>query len=335
VSDADCPKCGSDNPEAARFCRRCGEKMSGAPAPAAASNALRLAGTTEVEAFGVTGMRFRPDGKTLATTSLQGGIRFWNAGDLSPAGDFPVKGTTSLAFSPDGKRIAVGDWSGRVFILDASTGARIAKLSRWFGKTVRSLAFHPEGDLLASGEKEGKVFLWNTASRKKIGRIAQKTFMGKGLAFSPDGSVVVVRGWMDRASILKVPGGEELRVVSGDMEEEKSSFTAIAFHPDGKSLLSAGEGTIRLWDFRSGEETRTIVKDSYEFASVTADPGGSMLAAGTEDGEVTLWDFADGTKLAVQAAHKSDVDTVVFSPDGALLASGGYMDKKVKLWTVR
>jgi WD40 repeat protein len=67
---------------------------------------------------------------------------------------------TALAFSSDGKLAAVGDEKCNLFLLDMSSGCRVATAASHQGP-ITALSFSPDGKRLASGGSDGRVMIWN------------------------------------------------------------------------------------------------------------------------------------------------------------------------------
>lgn len=106
-----------------------------------------------------------------------------------------------------------------------------------------------------------------------------------------------------------------------------------AFAPDGKKAVSASaDGSLRLWDTRTGKELRRLDGHSGRVWCVAFAPDGRRIASGGFDGSVRVWDLATGRETR-RFAHNDYVRSVVFSHDGRFILSGGD-DKLVRLWNL-
>lgn len=104
---------------------------------------------------------FSPDGKFIATTSLDNTTRLWGITSGKELMRVYLKGRgESVIFSPNGKYIAcsISDNTARVW--DSHTGQEAAKML--FNGPVIALAFSPDGKLLAaaSADRTARVWLW-------------------------------------------------------------------------------------------------------------------------------------------------------------------------------
>ena len=68
---------------------------------------------------------------------------------------------------------------------------------------------------------------------------------------------------------------------------------AVAFHPDGTRLASAGrDRAVWLWDLARGEEVARLQGHTSYVWSLAFSPDGATLASGSGDFTVRLWDTA-------------------------------------------
>jgi WD40 repeat protein len=116
----------------------------------------------------VTSLAYSPDGLTLASGSLQCGVRLWNVNQVGD--ELPLvlsseigrhDGTIhSAAFSPDGATLATAAADGCINLWSASTGALLTTLQGHHGP-VQMVAFSPDGLTLASGGNDGTIKIWS------------------------------------------------------------------------------------------------------------------------------------------------------------------------------
>ena len=110
---------------------------------------------------------------------------------------------------------------------------------------------------------------------------------------------------------------------------------SVAFSPDGKTLASAShDGSIKLWDGASGNNTATLRGHTSGASTLTFSPDGKSLASAGGDKIIELWDLNSRTvAVTVETGHTDTIVSLAFSPSGKTLASGS-QDNTTKLWDV-
>lgn len=130
----------------------------------------------------------------------------------------------------------------------------------------------------------------------------------------------------------------ELRVgeIVGEHKKCEGHFAPVyggAFAPDGKKAVSASaDGSLRLWDTKTGKELRRLDGHSGRVWCVAFAPDGRRIVSGGFDGSVRIWDLVTGRETR-RFSHNDYVRSVVFSQDGDFVLSGGD-DKLVRLWNL-
>jgi WD40 repeat protein len=230
------------------------------------------------QVFAVT---FSPDGRLLASSSIDGTIRLSDPATgrvVQELSTGPAPTPAPLAFSPDGETLAAGSANGAVNLWVVKTGQPREPVRGHVG-FVHAVAFSPDGRWLASGGLDGSVQLIDRARGTRV-----HPFRGGGrvtcLAFSPDSRTLAaasagpgpsVRLW-DVATRAK-------RTVTG----ATGRVLGLAFHPQGNRIATGSlDGTARLWDTAAGAGRGRVFhfRHAGPAAAVAFSPSGRHLAIG-------------------------------------------------------
>jgi WD40 repeat protein len=204
----------------------------------------------------VISVTFSPDGQILAA----GGVEAWpNAAVWTYAVDSwePLArlaefwNIPALAYSPDGQFLVGGGTSRTVRIWRTSDG--VSRSSLYHAGQVSSLDVSPDGSTIASGLcaasgannvcSRGAVWLWDLAAGTLINKLADFPDWVQGVAFSPDGSLVMGGSRDGMLGFYSMSDLQSVRVA-----DSPGGVGALAYSADGRYLASGGDsGQIHLW----------------------------------------------------------------------------------------
>jgi WD40 repeat protein/serine/threonine protein kinase len=276
-----------------------------------------------------------------------------------------------IKYVPTGQRRSASERirSGFVRLWDTATGRKRATLSGHEG-SVHAVAFRPDGQVLASAGDDGVIRWWETGTQKPCGVLSGHQGIVYGLAFSPDGRWLASAGEDKSVRLWDAHTGREIRVLkdhtnavfcvafsrngllaSAGYEDtvrvwdaatgkavralvvnDSTPVAAVAFHPDGRGLVSIGaDRTVHVWDSQTGKEIATLSGLPNLGTSAAISPDGRWLAFGTLDQTVSLRRTGALSLGWRYRGHAGGVNAVAFSPDGKWLASGS-ADRTVKVW---
>ncbi|MEV6305205.1 hypothetical protein AB0M02_37735 [Actinoplanes sp. NPDC051861] len=148
----------------------------------------------------------------------------------------------------------------------------------------------------------------------------------ENLVFSRDGSLLAASG-ADTTVIVDTGTGRQVKRVRG---------TALAFTPDGRSLISMDQQWLHWIDLATGTTARSLAVGIDATSIQLASDQRTVVALFEEAGEVGIWEapFRTGPRILSPWTSQSSSGGrhIHLSPDGRLIATAG--GDRVNLWNV-
>jgi|GEM_PF-1021532 len=288
----------------------------------------------------IASVALAPDGNSLAVVDVDSDLNLFSVDERRKPTTFQRKtgGKFNLvAFSPDGETIATGGsgvfGNSEIKLWDKSNGKEIRKLEGYANK-LYTIGLSPSGSKLAVADDYSTIHIWNLSGGNAVKSISAQdghtvrtiTSDSTGLpsiTFSPDSNSIAVGSFAGTEIFDADTGKLQVKLDGAKLDY---SGNPLAYMPDGKSLVIAGDKDLSLWDLKTASIAKTFGRYSLENwlsrpTSIAVDPSGRYLAGSSTDGTTRLWDVNSGKEVRSLCGQKSVVDSLAFSPDGKLIAT--------------
>ncbi|MFL5341267.1 MAG: sigma-70 family RNA polymerase sigma factor, partial [Gemmataceae bacterium] len=223
----------------------------------------------------------------------------------------------NVGFTPDGRTVITVDHrDGTVRVWDVASGKELRKFPVLRDQEkngqyhVWHTALSPDGRTIAATYQPGPGFfatttvrLYDVATGRETYELPGHYYYVDGLAFSPDGQLLVTAG------------------------NELSDFTQ-------KQLKLPNGNQVFVWNVAGGQRLPAVRNGLPIGATCAASsPDGRTIATALADGTIRLWEVASWTARAEFKGHRDRVDSMTFAADGRLLTGG--LDTTVLAWDTR
>jgi WD40 repeat protein/serine/threonine protein kinase len=316
----------------------------------------------------VTAVAYSPDGKWIASGSLDNTIKIWDSQNGFEARSFNghTGEVSCVAFVTGAKQIVSGSQDNTIKIWETQLDQPNLK---GHVRPVTGVAYSPDNTCLASASKDNTLKIWNILRGEELRTLTGHTDVVTSLAFIPNSKRIVSGSYDKSVRIWDFQSGRAIhvlsdhtnavlcvaaspvgnRVASGsqdnsfvlwDGETGKKIFTkshpgavtCIAFSHDGNRLISGSRnGTLKIWNAGTGEEVQTINAHTGPVTSVAFSSNDQEAVSACEDSTLVIWDIQTGRERHSLKGHLRGVRCAAYNSDGSRIVSGSE-DNSVKIW---
>lgn len=246
---------------------------------------------------------------------------------------------TAMTLLEGGRLVAAASTNNLIAVWDVETGERVRTLfdgsagycGEVMGLTVSApntgevghrsfpnrMWVGPDGELCSV---ESELIRWDPASGAQLERVSKHLWPIHDIADSREHLAFA----SDTLRLLDHAG--EVRATLYGHEDD---VTAVAFSPDGRTLVSGGKDhTLRVWDVEAALLATPTPRHIGWVGHALLSPDGRQCVTHASDGTARLWDLATGEALRAFTHEDALLAEVCFTPDGARLvvtSSSGHL----------
>ncbi|TRY61942.1 hypothetical protein TCAL_03720 [Tigriopus californicus] len=256
---------------------------------------------------------------------------------------FSFASVFTVALHPKNPQIAAsGGEDDLAYVWHTHTGGVVLKCDG-FKDSVVFVAFSQDGTYLAAADMAGVIKVWKVATQE--------------LTWEFETSDITWISWHGGANVLfattvdselwmwKIPSGES-KIYSGHGERAESAKIL----PDGKrAIVGYGDGSMRLFDLKSGDVVHNLSGNAGHSASVTSiavRSDNNLIGTGGVDGSAKLFNTQSGKSIGTfmcgthsndpdgdeEIDSKSTVESILFSKPEMNLMLTGTLEGTVNVW---
>jgi WD40 repeat protein/DNA-binding SARP family transcriptional activator len=296
---------------------------------------------------------FSPDGRTLAMVTSNKEIVSADVATRTEQTRVQAKREVdAIAFDPDGSRLITAEKSsaGRDLLVARDPGTleptrppvrtpRIDRSIHWPPFSGFSMAWTPDGRSLVTTRTDGPTVTWSA----RLTRVQRFPIGGDGIAVSPNGtSATLLENGIHPnhpnegdISFLNLRTGVVRAGSGGHTGNYETRFEAvgIAFTPDGRSVITAGnDSQLLIWDVASASVTERLTgTGNVLLRGPVVSPDGATAFTTDRNRDVVVWDLSGKHRLARPFTPGSgDYQWPYFdiSPNGRMIAVMSASDRQ-------
>jgi WD40 repeat protein len=164
---------------------------------------------------------------------------------------------------------------------------------------------------------QGTLYLWDLQRGQCIRTLEGNDCITTSLSITPDGTLALFN-----SQVASLARGKWLR------ELDCAEVLCNCITPNGRTALTGcKDGTVRMWDLRTGRCLSTIQKNAQS-VSVTPDGRFGLLTDGSDS--FFMWDLKNDSLVRAIRAHSTSVRVVSVTADGRRAISAG--GQTIRLW---
>jgi WD40 repeat protein/transcriptional regulator with XRE-family HTH domain len=289
-------------------------------------------------------LTFGKDANQLIVSGACNDVVFWDISSGEPKETLRKEvslggGSVYTSLTHDGSHVIFSGAIQQVEVWDAAVLEKVGSFSSG-EQPVFYGTLSPDDRLFATATTDGTFKIWELSlpGEKQVLAASDGLRVARS-TYSPDGKLLAILSTSSSSPVGEIQifdtgSDQPIRVI-----HEEMICCSLAFSPDGKYLVSAAKGGVRLWETASEAPVKKINGHDGWVAKFAFNHEGTLLATAGREGMVKLWDFPSMTlRKTITLGENIFAYDLKFSPDGKTLATANFMTMqsagRIDLWEV-
>lgn len=252
----------------------------------------------------IVSLALSDSGEWLAAGGSHGEVHLWNLLSRSFASSWRLGSNAiqKLTFSARGKELFAGTLAGELFTSEVPTGKRLeptidlrSNSPKAFGHfEIHRLRPFRDGERVAVACGSGRLFVFRVGRSDPVLTVDHGGLPLFEVALDASEQRMAVASFQGFAQVYDTATG---RPIGGRLSHD-DSVMSVAFHPDGKSVLTASvDRRAHVWEIPSGKSLCVTPPLEEAVFHASFSPDGRRFFTSTISGKLRLWDCESGLPL--------------------------------------